>query len=135
MPYQFLSDEWIEAAHQLREEFPDAAPVVGVPVRINLVVTEIPFGEGDIQAHLDNSAGDLRLDKGHLAEADLTVTVDYLTAKAILVDGNPQAAMQAFMTGKIRVDGDISKLMELQASSAGGSSHELAERLRSITQD
>jgi len=32
------------------------------------------------------------------------VTVDYITAKAILVDGNPQAAMTAFMNGKIRLE-------------------------------
>jgi putative sterol carrier protein len=135
MPYPFLSDEWIEAAHALRDEFPDAAPVLVVPVRMNLVVTDIPFSDGDIEAHLDNSSGDLRLDKGHLADADLTVTVDYPTAKAILVDGNPQAGMQAFMAGKIRVEGDMSKLMALQASPAGGSTRELAERLRSITEE
>jgi SCP-2 sterol transfer family len=134
MPYPFLSDEWIDAAHALRDEFPDAAPMVTVPVRMNLVVTEVPFGDGDLLAHLASHSGELRLDKDHLDEADLTVTVDYLTAKAILVDGNPQAAMQAFMAGKIRVEGDLSKLMSLQAAPATGSAHELAERLRSITE-
>ena len=36
--------------------------------------------------------------------ADLTVTVDYETAKAILVEGNAQAAMQAFMAGRIKIE-------------------------------
>ena len=48
---------------------------------------------------------------GHLENPDLTVTLDYVTAKAILVDGNPQAGMQAFMAGKIKVQGDMTKMM------------------------
>ena len=47
------------------------------------------------------------------------MTVDYLTAKAIIVDGNPQAGMQAFMAGKIKVQGDMTKMMALQAGGAG----------------
>ena len=134
MAHPFLSDDWIDEARAIRAEYQDRTPSVPHEVRMNLVVTDVPFGDGDLQAHLDSASGDLRLDKGHLPEADLTVTVDYLTAKAILVDGNAQAAMQAFMAGKIRVDGDMSKLMALQASPATGSASELAERLRSITE-
>ena len=45
------------------------------------------------------------------------MTVDYVTARALLVEGNPQAAMSAFMAGKIRVDGDLAKLMAVQGAS------------------
>ena len=100
---------------------------------MNLVVTEVPFGTGLIDAHLDTSSGQLDLDTGHLESPDLTVTVDYLTAKAILVDNNPQAAMQAFMAGKIRVEGDMAKLMALQVAPTDGSAQQLAGRLRDIT--
>ena len=72
MPYPFLSDEWIEAAHALRDEFPDAAPSIAHAVKMNLVVTEMPFGDGEILAHMDTTSGDLLLDKGHLDGADLT---------------------------------------------------------------
>ena len=37
-------------------------------------------------------------------------------AKAILVEGNPQVGMQAFMQGKVRVEGDMAKLMMLQGA-------------------
>ncbi len=134
MPYPFLSDEWIEAAHALREELHDTAPGIEHPVKINLVVTEIPFGDEDLEAHMDTTAGDLDIDKGHFEDADLTITLDYDTAKAILVDRNPQAGMQAFMTGRIRVDGDISTLMALQATPSGERAEEIAERLRAITE-
>jgi hypothetical protein len=70
---------------------------------MNLVVTVVPFGDEDIDAHMDTSTGELVLDVGHLETPDLKVTVDYDTAKAILIEGNPQAGMQAFMAGKIRV--------------------------------
>ena len=66
---------------------------------MNLVLTESPFGDGTLDAHLDTSSGELVVDTGHLESPDLTVTVDYETAKAILVDGDAQAAMQAFMSG------------------------------------
>ena len=44
--------------------------------------------------------------------------------------------MQAFMAGKVRVDGDMAKLMALQSSPAAGDRRrvELASRLRAITE-
>lgn len=134
MPYPFLSDEWIEEAHAIRAEYTVEAPSIGQPVRMNLVVTEIPFADDDLHAHLDTTAGDLEIDKGHVDEADLTVTIDYVTAKAILVDRNPQAGMQAFMAGKVRVQGDMAKLMALQTMPPGEEAEAMAERLRGITE-
>ena len=102
---------------------------------MNLVVTAVPFSEDDIHAHMDTSSGELVLDIGHLEVQDLKVTVDYDTAKAILVEGNPQAGMQAFMAGKVRVEGDMAKLMALQTFARGRrfERRELAARLRDIT--
>lgn len=133
MPYPFLSDEWLEQARALREEHGGAAAVPHV-VRMNLVVTDVPFGEGSLDAHMDTSSGELELDTGHLPTPDLKVTVDYLTAKAILVEGNPQAGMQAFMQGRIRVEGDMAKLMALQATPPDAAAAEFAARLRDITE-
>jgi putative sterol carrier protein len=134
MPYPFLSDEWIDEAHAIRAEYRDKAPLVPHVLRMNLVVTEIPFGEGQLDAHMDTTSGEMELDKGHLEEADLKITVDYATAKAILVEGNPQAGMQAFMAGKIRVEGDMAKLMALQTAPSEGTGQELAARLQAITE-
>lgn len=133
MPHPFLSDEWIESAHAIRAEYRDDSPAINHPVRMNLVVTEIPFGDGDIEAHMDTTGGELDIDKGHVEGADLKVTVDYETAKAILVDRNPQAGMQAFMAGKIRVEGDMAKLMAIQTAPPDARAQEMAERLRQIT--
>jgi hypothetical protein len=135
MPYPFLSDEWLEEARRIRAEYEGKAMSFPHAVRMNLVVTQVPFGDRDIDAHMDTSTGELVLDVGHLEVPDLKVTVDYDTAKAILIEGNPQAGMQAFMAGKIRVEGDMAKLLALQAAPVGADSSaaEMANRLREIT--
>ena len=134
MAYPFLSDEWLEAAHSIRAEYAGKSPTIAHVVRMNLVVTSVPFGDKDIDAHMDTSSGELVLDIGHLETPDLKVTVDYDTAKAILIEGNPQAGMQAFMAGKVKVEGDMAKLMALQSAPApDGSAAEMAAKLKEIT--
>jgi len=134
MPYPFLSDEWIEEARAIRAEYRSKTPALAHIVRMNLVVTELPFGDGRLDAHLDTTSGEIELDKGHLESPDLKVTVDYTTAKAILVEGNPQAGMQAFMAGKVRVEGDMAKLMAFQSAPPDTTAQEMASRLREITE-
>ena len=131
-----LSDEWLEAAKKIREENAgaDAAPPAHA-VRMNQVITDVPFGSGSIDAHMDTSGGDVQMDIGHLENPDLTVTLDYATAKAILVDGNPQAGMQAFMAGKIKVQGDMTKMMALQSGAPDPTQAEIAAKIKEITAD
>ncbi len=130
MPYQFLSDEWVDAARKIREEA--AAPATAPPpVKMNLTITEVPFGEGSVDAHMDTTSGELQLDTGHLDGADVTATLDYETAKAMMVDANPQAAMQAFMAGKIKLQGDMTKAMALQS---GPADPELTKKIQEITE-
>lgn len=132
MAYPFLSDQWVEHARKIRHEYQGKVPPVTQLVKMNLVVTEVPFGSGELAAHLDTSAGRIDVEIGHLESPDLQVTVDYVTAKEILVGGNTQAGMQAFMAGKVRVEGDVSKLMALQVGPQQ-TAQELAQRIRDIT--
>jgi putative sterol carrier protein len=131
--YPFLSDEWIAAAKAIREEYEGAAQVPHV-MKMNMVITEVPFGDGTVDAHMDTTSGELELDTGHLEGEDLTVTVDYATAKAIFVDGNPQAGMQAFMAGKIKVQGDMSKMMAMQTAQPDPAQLEIAAKISAITE-
>jgi len=132
--FPFLSDEWVSEAKKIREEYEGKGAVVPHQMRMNLIVTEVPFGTGGIDAHLDTSEGAVKLELGHIEPVDLSVTLDYATAKAILVEGNPQAGMQAFMAGRIRVDGDMSKLMAMQGVAPDPTAAEVATRLRDITE-
>ncbi len=129
----FLSDEWTAEAKRLHAEVVTEPTVPAQSVRMNLVLTQSPLGDGTLAAHVDTSSGGLMVDTGHLDSPDLTVTVDYDTAKAILVDGDAQAAMQAFMSGRIKIDGDMTMLLALQGSPVDPAHQELAARLREIT--
>jgi hypothetical protein len=133
--YPFLTDEWLDAARQIRDEQSEIPPPPAQAVRINLVVAEVPFSDLSVDAHLDTSSGAIDIEIGHIEESHLTVTIDYETAKALLVDGNVQAAMQAMLGGKIKFDGDISKLLQLQTFLASGDaiSAEFSRRIREIT--
>ena len=131
--YQFLSDEWVAEAKKIREEYKGKTPPPVHIIKMNQVITDVPFGSGSIDAHLDTSSGEVELDLGHLDEADLKVTLDYETAKAILVDGNPQAGMQAFMAGKIKVEGDMTKLMAMQQGANDPTAAEIAGKIKDIT--
>ncbi|MGA2521095.1 MAG: SCP2 sterol-binding domain-containing protein [Acidimicrobiales bacterium] len=131
--YPFLSDEWVDEARRIREEYAGSAATVPHQMRMNLVITDVPFGPGAIDAHMDTSEGQLKLETGHIDPVDLKVTLDYATAKAILVEGNPQVGMQAFMQGRVRVEGDMAKLMMLQGAPPDTNAQAVAQRLRDIT--
>jgi putative sterol carrier protein len=132
--YAFLSDEWLAEAKKIREEYAGQSSPPAHAVRMNQIVTEVPFGDGTIEAHLDTSGGEMQMEMGHLENPDLTVTLDYATAKAILVDGNPQAGMQAFMAGKIKVQGDMTKLMAMQQGTPDPVQAEIAAKIQEITE-
>jgi putative sterol carrier protein len=129
VPYQFLSDEWIVAARKIREEAP-APATTPAPVKMNLTITDVPFGEGSVEAHMDTTSGELQLDLGHLEGSDVAATLDYDTARAMMVDANPQAAMQAFMAGKIKLTGDMTKAMAMQS---GPADPDMTRRIQEIT--
>lgn len=132
--YTFLTDEWMEAARALREQYADRLPDVTIEVRINQIVTDVPFGEGTIRAYVDSTDGNLALELGELDEPDVTLTTDYETAKAMVVDQDPAIVMQSFMAGKIVVQGDMMKLMAMQtAVPVNEASAELAAEIQAIT--
>ncbi|MBI2709284.1 MAG: SCP2 sterol-binding domain-containing protein [Actinobacteria bacterium] len=133
---KFLSDEWMIEAEKIREELSGDAAAPAHKVRMNMVIEGCPEGigtDGRVDAHMDTSEGQLRMDVGHLDAPELTVTLDYDTAKAIFVDQNPQAGMQAFMAGKIKVQGDMTKLMAMQQGAPDAAQRAIAERIKSIT--
>lgn len=116
MSHQFLSESWIEAARDIRHRYAGDVPVIDVVVRINVITTKVPFGEGSISAYIDTSNGSLEMELGTIEESDLTVTTDYETARKLFVEQDPTASMQAFMAGRIKVEGDITRLMVMQTS-------------------
>lgn len=130
--HAFLSEGWIEAARELREAHRGEGSAAAL-VRMNLVVEEVPFSGGRVEAYLDTTAGEVDIELGQLDDADVRVVLDYPTARAILVDADGQAALQAFLAGKIRVEGDLAKLLQYQSTPPTPRQAALSEALRSIT--
>lgn len=134
MAHPFLSDEWIAATRKLREEYRDkVSPPKAPPLKMNLVVTGVPGSSDSLAAHLDTTRGEPELELGHLPDAEATVTSDYATARSVFVDGNLGAAMEGLQLGRIKVDGDMMKLMSLAGLQADPGSIELGKKIREIT--
>ena len=134
MSHLFLSDEWIEAARGIRSRHESAVPPIPVAVRVNVVAVGVPFGEGTVHAHIDTSAGSLQMELGAIDSPDVTVTTDYETARTLFVEQDPASTMQAFMSGRIKVEGDISRIMMLQMSvPQDDRALEVAAEIRAIT--
>jgi hypothetical protein len=127
MPHVFLSDDWFDAVDGLRDEMPEP-PAAAKDLTINIVVAGGP--EGDREIHMAGG----RFERGLAADAPTKLTVPFDVARSMFIEGNQQAGMQAFMSGQIKVEGDMSKLMAMQAG--GGPTPEqiaIQEKLKALT--
>ena len=130
--HPFLSDPWFDEVRRLHDAAGGAAPE-GAEFRMNLVIQSTPFDD-DLAMHLAVAGGRADWGKGHLDDAEVTLTLAYDTARAIFVEGNPQAAIEAFMAGRIIVQGDITKLMVMQPTGPGSPAGDLTKMLQEITE-
>lgn len=137
MTYTFLTDEWIEAVLALQDEYKDRVDPPTETIVMNQVVNDVPFGEGSLKLSVDTRSGLAEVHRGHSDDAEVTITTDYGTAKALFFADEPQEIMQAFMSGRILIEGDMAKLMIIQANAAAPDEiHlEVARRLRALTAD
>lgn len=112
--YPFLSDDWVAEARRIYAEAAPTSQSAAAPpaVKVNLIVTEAPFSDQPINAHVGTCDGRVTIGPGHLPDPDVTVSTDYTTARALFVAGDAQALMQAFLAGRVRVDGNLSKLLD-----------------------
>jgi putative sterol carrier protein len=111
MAVTFLSQEWAQAvtdALNSSEEFTQAA--VRQEAKVQQIVTDAPGGEAKYYFEIENGAAKLGI--GELEGAEATITQSYDVAVAISKrEIQPQ---QAFLQGKMRVNGNLMKLMQLQ---------------------
>jgi len=127
---KFLSDGWFDAAEKLIETHG-----AGAPPSTNLVMNlEVTDDANTIEFYMGSKDGETLFGKGKSDSADLTLSTDIHTARAVFVSGDQQAGMQAFMAGKVRVQGDMTKLMMAQAGGGGGANPALTQALQDITE-
>jgi len=110
---KFLSEEWaseVTTALNNHQGFKNA--IGDADLSIQFSTTEAPDGEVDY--YLQAGGGNATMAIGTLEGADVTVKQSYDTAKAISTgELNTQTA---FMTGKLKVSGNLAKLMMHQGA-------------------
>ena len=112
MALQFLSKEWFDQVMSLRAEALATLGDDGLPADVKQVKLNIsvPHADGEKQFSVRN--GDAQM--GHISDADTKLTLEYDVARRLVLEGDVSAGMQAFMSGQIKVEGDMSKLLVLQ---------------------
>ena len=133
---KFLSEEWVSQARDIQQEFKGKGAPPAAQAQINLEITAVPEDVGDdpIRATIDTTDGVADLELGAFDSPDASISLEYDTAKAFLVEGNPQVVMQAVMSGKVKISGDMTKVLALgQGGAPDDTALEIGERLRAIT--
>ncbi len=130
--YVFLSDEWLDEARRIVEAHPPAVVDESTHLVVNVVVTGTPFGE-DRTLHVGAAAGQTQWGPGHATDADVTLTTDYDTARAIFLAGDQQVVMDALLAGRMKIQGDLAKLMAAQAAGGGPLAPGLGQALQEMT--
>lgn len=125
---KWLSQEWLDEQKRLGATQPERP---GASARMQYVITGGP--EGDIKYYWVLEDGRLTEDSlGELDDAELTLTMSYEDAQKVQkgeIDENT-----AFMQGRIKVDGNMAKLMALMPITSSPEYMALQDELRSVTE-
>jgi len=107
---KFLSKEWAEevkSALQNNEQMKSSAGAMSA--RIQQVISG---SDGETRYWFTIENGQMDLGLGDIDNPDATITQDYDTAAALAK--NELTGTAAYMSGKLKVSGDLMKLMQLQ---------------------
>ncbi|MGI8793176.1 MAG: SCP2 sterol-binding domain-containing protein [Acidimicrobiales bacterium] len=124
---KWLTQEWLDESRKLASSQPERP---GATARMQYVVTGGPDGEVKYYWVLEN--GKLEEAKvGQLDDAEVTLTQTYEDAKKIQT--GELDANAAFMQGRIKVDGNMAKLMALMPITNSPEYRELQTQIDAIT--
>ncbi len=125
----FLSNEWFDQVDTLTSEAGDLnLPPALAGMALNLTVSEP--SKDDVNLSLDGG----KIQKGLSSNAKTTLSMDEETLRKVFLEFDMAAAMQAFMTGKIKVQGDMSQLMALQTARPSDEQKALFQRVLDMTE-
>ncbi len=111
MAVKFLSDEWlseVESRLNSNEAFQNAAR--GQSARLQQEVTGTPTG--DVQYGFVLDGGKVQIQRGQIDSAEATINQPYETASAL--SKGELTGQAAFMQGKLKITGNLMKMMTLQ---------------------
>ena len=124
---KYLSQEWLDEFRTLAADLPARA---GATVRIQYRATGGPDGDVDYYWVVDEGRI-TEAARGTLEDADFTMTTTYDdAAKMQRGDLDPQAA---FMQGKMRVTGNMAKMMALMPITTSAEWKAFESEVRAVT--
>ncbi|MEX0698331.1 MAG: SCP2 sterol-binding domain-containing protein [Acidimicrobiia bacterium] len=113
MAVKFLTTEWADEVTKALNSHAGFKSAIG-NTELGIVFNVTGAPDGDVSYFLKTTGGNANLDLGTLENADVTVGSAYETAAAI--SKGELNTQTAFMTGKLKVAGNLAKLMMQQAA-------------------
>ena len=123
----FLTDDWFATVESLTAQ----AGELNLPPALNALAINLIVNEASGSTELALAGG--KLQKGLTEQAKTTLTMDGETLRKVFLEFDMTAAMQAFMTGKIKVQGDMSQLMALQTAKPSAEQKALFKNILAAT--
>jgi putative sterol carrier protein len=125
---KWLSQEWLDETRKMAEGQPERA---GASARMQYVVTGAPGGDIDYYWILEN--GKISQSQlGRLADAEVTLTTGY--PDALKIQKGELDANAAFMQGKVKVTGNMAKVMSLLPITNSPEYKQLQTEIAAITE-
>ncbi len=123
----FLSPEWFSAVDTLVAAAGDLKiPAAMRAAEINLTITS---PRGEVRAYVKDG----QLHQGHRDGAPTSITLEEPLARAVFVDADTAAGIQAFIGGQLVATGDLKPLVALQMEEPSVEQKALAKRIAAIT--
>jgi predicted lipid carrier protein YhbT len=125
---KWLSQEWLDETKKMADGQPERP---GASAKMQYVVTGGP--EGDIKYYWVLENGKLKESNvGDLADAEVTMTQTY--EDAMKIQKGELDANAAFMQGRIKVSGNMAKLMALMPLTNAPEYKDLQKQIQEITE-
>jgi hypothetical protein len=125
--HEFLSEAWfakvdelIAAAGDLRIPPEMKAALVNVTVTSPRGATQLTMKDGLFV-------------RGHDAGAHASITISDTLARRILLEADAAAGVQAFLSGEMKVEGDLAKLVAMQTVEPSEPQKKLTRQIAAIT--
>ncbi len=126
---KYLTQEWLDSQRELAQEFPERP---GATARMQYHVTGGPEGDIDYFWVLENGTL-LQSELGQDPDADFTLTLSYDdSVKMQKGELDPNAA---FMQGRMKVTGNMGKLMSLLPLTQSAEYKAIQEKIRAVTDE
>lgn len=127
MRYPFLSDEWFTEVDKLIAAAGDLQ--IPEPMRVAKVNITVTGAGGSYQLAMREGL----FSRGHDPSFQTSLTVGEDIARKIFVEGDAAAGVQAFLEGKIQVDGDLATVVAMQTVEPSEPQKKLSRQIAAIT--